>query len=199
MNDKYEVIMAGFGGQGVMMMGQLLAYSGMLEGLQVTWMPSYGPEQRGGTANCTVVLSSHAIGSPVVERPAAVIAMNRPSLDKFEDAILPDGLLIINSTLVGRLSGRLDLTVLAIPASQVADDLGNGQIANMVALGAFLEATDLVQLESVLQSLKKILPAHRHNLIPQNEQALRRGMELARELLKARGRGLSCCRPDAEN
>ncbi|MDQ7792963.1 MAG: 2-oxoacid:acceptor oxidoreductase family protein [bacterium] len=180
---KYEVIIAGFGGQGVMSMGQLLAYAGMLEGRQVTWMPSYGPEQRGGTANCTVILSSRSIGSPVVGRPSAVIAMNLPSLDKFEGKVIPGGLLIVNSTLVARRPSRDDVTVLLIPATGLAAELGNERVANMVALGALLEATGQVKPESVLDSLKKALPPHRHNLIPLNQQALERGRQLARERL----------------
>jgi 2-oxoglutarate ferredoxin oxidoreductase subunit gamma len=180
MEEQYEVILAGFGGQGVMSMGQLLAYAGMLEGLQVTWMPSYGPEQRGGTANCTVILSPRPIGSPVVERPAAVVAMNRPSLDKFEDRVQAGGLLVINSTLAGRSVRRSDVRALSIPATAIAQAIGNDRVANMVALGALLETTRLVRPDSVVESLRKALPAHRHNLIPLNQDALRRGMELAR-------------------
>ena len=171
--------MAGFGGQGVMSMGQLLAYAGMLEGLQVSWMPSYGPEQRGGTANCTVILSSRPIGSPVVGRPAAVVAMNRPSLDKFEDQVREGGLLVVNTTLAGRSVHRADVQVLSVPATAIAGEIGNERVANMVALGALLEVTRLVRPDSVVESLRKALPSHRHNLIPLNQEALRRGMELA--------------------
>ncbi len=180
MDRQYEVIVAGFGGQGVMSMGQLLAYAGMLEGLQVTWMPSYGPEQRGGTANCTVILSPRTIGSPVVEHPAALVAMNRPSLDKFEDRVAKGGLLVVNSTLAGRSVGRQDVRVLDIPATTIAGEIGNERVANMVALGALLESAPLVRADSVVESLRKALPPHRHNLIPLNQEALRRGMDLAR-------------------
>jgi len=167
-----------------MSMGQLLAYAAMLEGRQVTWMPSYGPEQRGGTANCTVVIASEPIGSPVVGKPSAVVAMNRPSLDRFEEAVIPSGLLVINSTLVGRQPRRQDLRVLSVPATGVAQELGNDRVANMVALGAFLAATAAVRPESVLESLRKALPPHRHNLIPLNREALYRGVELAKAELE---------------
>lgn len=134
-----QVIMAGFGGQGVMSMGQLLAYSGMLEGKNVSWLPSYGPEMRGGTANCNVIVSDDEIGSPIVTEATAVIAMNLPSLDKFEHSVMPGGTLIINSSLIERKCSRTDIDVFYIPANEIADELGNNRVANMVMLGAYLK------------------------------------------------------------
>ncbi len=178
-----EMILAGFGGQGIMLMGQLLAYSGMIENLNVTFFPSYGPEMRGGTANCTVVVSSEQVASPVVSRPSVVAALNTPSLDKFEPMLREGGLLVINSSLCSRGSKRGDVRVVEVPATTIADELGDGRVANMVVLGVLLEATKIVSLDSVLQSLRKVLPERRHNLIPLNEKALHRGMAIAAEQL----------------
>jgi len=175
-----DVIMAGFGGQGVMLMGQLLTYAGMVENKQVSWMPSYGPEMRGGTANCTVVVSDEPVGSPVVSQPAAVIAMNLPSLDKFEKSVKPGGVLIYNSSLIHKEPTRTDIKVIAVPANEIATELGNTRVANMVALGALLAATNAVSIASVETALKKALPAHRQDLLPLNLQAIARGGEMAK-------------------
>lgn len=177
----HEVIMAGFGGQGVMSMGQLLAYAGMAEGKKVSWIPSYGPEQRGGTANCSVIVSEDEIGSPIVIEPNSVIVMNQPSLDKFEDQVVPGGVLVVNSSLCPRAPRRTDLRIVSIPTTEIAMELGNAKIANIVALGALLELTGAVKPESVEAALKKVLPEHRHNLIPLNKQALEKGAEFARK------------------
>lgn len=174
----HQLIIAGFGGQGVMSMGQLLAYAGMLEEKKVSWMPSYGPEMRGGTANCTVVLSDSEIGSPVVGNPDCVIAMNLPSLDKFELMLKPGGLLIINTSLVNRKPERSDVTIIEVPANEIAGKLGNDKIANMVTLGAFLGYTNAVSMDSIIESLRKVLPTYRHNLIPINQEALLEGSKL---------------------
>lgn len=171
-----ELIIAGFGGQGVMSMGQLLTYAGMLENKAVSWMPSYGPEMRGGTANCTVVISDEEeIGSPVITEPTTAIVMNLPSLEKFEGAVRSGGLLLYNSSLINKEPTRKDIEVYGIPGNDVADKLGNPRIANMVVLGAFIKKTGIVSLDSLLDSLKKVLPERRHNLIPLNEKALREG------------------------
>lgn len=170
-----EIIIAGFGGQGVLVMGQLLANAGMLEGKEVSWYPSYGPEQRGGTCNCSVVISAGEIGSPIVSEPDAVIVMNRPSLDRFEPAVKPGGILVYNTTLVDRAPERSDITAIGIPATAVADELGNSRIANMVALGAFLKASPVVSPESISRSLERVMSQRHHHLIPLNMQALERG------------------------
>jgi 2-oxoglutarate ferredoxin oxidoreductase subunit gamma len=176
-----EIIIAGFGGQGVMSMGQLLTYAGMLEGKNVSWLPSYGPEMRGGTANCCVILSDGAIGSPIVTRASAVIALNRPSLDKFEDTVVPGGLLFINSTLIDRKAVREDIQVVYVPANEIADELGNSRVANSVVLGAYLaKVGNSVSPDSVIGALKKVLGPSKQNLIPLNEEALKRGTDLIR-------------------
>ncbi len=177
-----DCIFAGFGGQGVMMMGQLLTYAaGMVEGRKVSYMPSYGPEMRGGTANCTVVISAEAVGSPVVTDPDAVVAMNQPSLAKFEPTLREGGVLIVNSSLIGVKAKRSDIKVHYVPANEIASELGNDRVANMVALGALIEATGIVKMDSIVESLKKALPPHRHNLIPLNRDALERGAASVRQ------------------
>lgn len=170
-----EIIIAGFGGQGVMSMGQLIAYAGMLEGKGVSWLPSYGPEQRGGTANCAVVVSDTPVGSPLVTRPSTAIVLNNPSFDKFEPRVRPGGLLIVNSSLVVRASERKDIKIIEIAATDMANDLGNSRIANMILLGAFLELTKIVTTDSIIESLKKVLSANKHHLIEVNKQALQKG------------------------
>ncbi|KUO48789.1 MAG: 2-oxoacid:ferredoxin oxidoreductase subunit gamma [Desulfitibacter sp. BRH_c19] len=170
-----EIIIAGFGGQGVMSMGQLLAYAGMLEGKHVSWIPSYGPEMRGGTANCAVTISDMEIGSPIVSEPNSVIVLNLPSLIKFEPTLVPGGLLLLNTLVAGQKYTRKDVSGYEIPAVEIADRLGNTKVANMVMLGAYLKATNVVSVDSVIESLKKVLPQRRHNLIPLNRQALELG------------------------
>lgn len=176
----HEIILAGFGGQGVMLMGQILTYAGMIEEKYVSWMPSYGPEMRGGTANCTVVISDSPVGSPLVTNPSIVVAMNLPSLDKFESAVKPGGVLLYNSSLIDQQPNRSDITVVPVEANGIANELGNSRIANMVALGALLAKQEVVSMEAVHKALRKALPAHRHNLLPLNEQALARGFEAAK-------------------
>ena len=149
-----EIIFAGFGGQGILSMGKFLAYAGMDANLNVSWLPSYGPEMRGGTANCSVILTDDSIGSPIVTEATSVVVMNRPSLDKFEDSIAPNGLLIMDSDLVNRMPVREDLEVIAIPAQTIAEELGSKKIANMVLLGALVKKTNIVSMEVLLDSLK---------------------------------------------
>lgn len=170
-----EIIIAGFGGQGVMSMGQLLAYAGMLEGKHVSWIPSYGPEMRGGTANCAVTISEEEIGSPIVSEPNSLIVLNLPSLIKFEPTLVPGGLLLLNTLMTGQTYTRKDVKGHEIPAVEIADRLGNTKVANMVMLGAYLKATNVVSVDSVIESLKKVLPERRHNLIPLNRRALELG------------------------
>lgn len=172
-----EMIFAGFGGQGVMSMGMMVTYAGMLEDKNVSWIPSYGPEMRGGTANCGVVVTSEAIGSPIITEPDVVVAMNLPSLTKFEPALKPGGILIYNSSLIERDGGRDDITVIAVPANDLANELGNTRVANMVVMGTLLAKTKIVSEKSIKEALRKVLPAHRHDLLGVNEAAMQRGAE----------------------
>jgi len=174
-----SVIMSGFGGQGILLMGQLLCYAGMHEGKNVTWMPSYGPEMRGGTANCTVMLSPERVGSPVTRHPSSLIAMNKPSLDKFESVLQPGGFLVINSSLVERDSQRSDCRIIKVPANKIAEEVGTLQVTNMAALGAYVGGREVVSLESVIVALRRMIPEHRQELLAVNEEALRRGAEAA--------------------
>lgn len=173
-----DVMIAGFGGQGVLLAGKLLAHAGMLEGKQVTWFPSYGAEIRGGTANCTVIISDREIGSPVVQSPSAMLILNEASFVKFEGRIKPQGRLFLNTSLVQCPSTRTDITRVEVKANDIAGQLGDIRIANMVMLGAFLQLTPVVTLESVLEALKAVLPARRHSLLPLNERALKCGGEV---------------------
>ncbi len=175
-----DVMIAGFGGQGVLLAGKLLAYAGMLEGRHVTWIPSYGAEVRGGTANCTVIISSDEIGSPVVQNPSAMLILNDASFKKFEKRIKPGGQLFLNTSLVHEAPIRTDISRIEVKANDIADSLGDIRISNMVMLGAFLKSTGVVALESALAALKHVLPAHRHSLIALNENALKRGAEECR-------------------
>jgi 2-oxoglutarate ferredoxin oxidoreductase subunit gamma len=172
-----DVIMAGFGGQGILLIGKMLAYAGMHAGKEVSWLPSYGPEMRGGTCNCTVVISDKPVGSPVIRSPRAVVAMNLPSLEKFEDDIRPGGVLLINSSLINRGAERDDLTVVQVPANEIAAELGNPRGANMVALGAYLGATDAVSLDEVIEVVRETFAA-KPAVIDVNIEALRKGYEL---------------------
>jgi 2-oxoglutarate ferredoxin oxidoreductase subunit gamma len=174
----YKLIVAGFGGQGVMVIGNLLAYAAMIEGKHVTYLPVYGVEMRGGTANCTVVISSHNIGSPVVGKPHAAIVMNLPSLIKYEPLVLPNGLLFLNSSLIDpKETHRKDIQILSIPVNEIAINNGNPKLANMVALGAFNEKTKLVQMTSLFEALKKVLDERYHPLIPSNIKAIQVGAQ----------------------
>lgn len=177
-----KVIMAGFGGQGVMSIGQMLTYSGMKEEKQVSWLPSYGPEMRGGTANCHVIVSDNMVASPIVTEATSVIAMNLPSLDKFEDAVVENGLLLINSSLIEKKATRDDIQVYYIPANDIANELGNLKIANMVMLGALLELTKIVTVDSVIEGLKKVLGEGKAHLIDINKEALAKGAASVKQL-----------------
>jgi len=172
----HEMIMAGFGGQGVMLMGQLLTYAGMLDNKQVSWIPSYGPEMRGGTANCSVIISDEPIGSPIVTEPTLVVAMNLPSMDKFESALQPGGVLIVNSSLIKREAKRDDIKVIKVPANDMAADLGNIKTANMVIVGVLIGATGIVPEETVLKAIAKMF-AQKPELLEINKQAIQRGRQ----------------------
>jgi 2-oxoglutarate ferredoxin oxidoreductase subunit gamma len=172
-----EIIIAGFGGQGVLFCGQLLAYAGLDEGKAITWIPSYGPEMRGGTANCTVVISDEEIGSPFVHNPQAVIAMNRPSLDKYEPLVKPGGVLVINTSMTDRKAVRKDIKVIEIAANEAAEKLGDQRMANMVLLGALLGSLPVLPVESIERALKGHLPARHQKLLSKNFDALREGVK----------------------
>ena len=174
-------IFAGFGGQGVLLIGKLVAYAGMDEGRNVSWLPTYGPEMRGGTANCSVVVSDDPIASPVLSMADCVIAMNTPSLDKFEANVLPGGKLFINSSIIDKKATRTDIDVYYVPCNDIADQLGNPKVLNMAMLGAYLEATKVVGVESVLQALLHSLGEKKAHLIPLNRQAIEMGAESIRK------------------
>ena len=176
-----RIIISGFGGQGVMLMGRLLAYAGMIEGKKVAWMPSYGPEMRGGTANCTVLISSNEIGSPIVSHPKVLIAMNQPSLDKFESNVSENGLIILNDSLIKREVNRNDVKVIRIPADDIADKLGNSRAANMVVLGAYVKKSKVVKMETIFKALEKALAGRNKKLLELNKEALKQGAELVKE------------------
>lgn len=173
----HEIIISGFGGQGVMSMGQLMTYAGMIEDKHVTWLPSYGPEQRGGTANVSVIISDEPVGSPVISYPSAAIVLNKPSFEKFEPLVSSGGVLIVNTSLVDNQSNRTDIKVIEVPASQIATDMGEPRIANTIILGAYLSYSQAISPRAVIDSLKKVLPERRHHLIEINEKALEKGAE----------------------
>ncbi len=170
-----QLILAGFGGQGVLSMGKILAQSGMVEGKEVTWIPSYGPEMRGGTANCAVTVSTSPINSPLVAEPDILVAMSLPSLEKFEPTVKLGGKVFVNSSLIKVEVKRKDITVYQVPANELADELGEVRIANMVMLGAILATEPIVKSATVLEALKKVLPSSKHHLISLNAQALQAG------------------------
>ena len=173
---KEEIIIAGFGGQGVLSMGKILAYGGIMQDQEVSWLPSYGPEMRGGTCNVSVVLSDNKISSPVLSKFDTAIILNQQSMDKFEKQVKPGGLLIYDTNGITRHPERKDIKICRIDAVEEAAKLGNAKAYNMVVLGAYLKMKPVVTMENVLKGLKKSLPPRRHNLIPMNEQAITAGM-----------------------
>ena len=172
-----KIIIAGFGGQGVMSLGQMLAYSGMNEDKEVSWLPSYGPEMRGGTANCQVIISDEEIAAPIISMADTVIAMNLPSLDKFEERVKKGGNLFINSSLIEKKATRDDINVYYIKANETAVEIGNSKVAGMVVMGSYLKITDIVKTETLIEALKKVLGEKKLDLIPANKEALKRGAE----------------------
>mgnify|MGYP001029536916 CR=1 FL=1 len=172
-----QIIFAGFGGQGILSMGKFLAYAGMDANLNVSWLPSYGPEMRGGTANCSVILTDEGIGSPIVTKADSIVVMNRPSLEKFEDMVEANGLIVLDSDLVDVMPTRTDLDVIAIPAQTIAQELGSKTIANMVLLGALVKKTGIVSIEALLESLR----AHgKEKFFEVNKKAIERGIEFVK-------------------
>jgi len=178
---KEEIIIAGFGGQGVLSMGKILAYSGIMQGQQVTWMPSYGPEMRGGTANVTVILTDSKISSPLLSKFDTAIILNQQSMDKFENSVKPGGILIYDPNGITRQPVRKDIKIYSIDAVDISNELGNSKAYNMVVLGAYLSKKQIVSMENVIKGLKKSIPERHHHLIPMNEQAIRVGMEKIQE------------------
>ncbi|MDD6883960.1 MAG: 2-oxoacid:acceptor oxidoreductase family protein [Eubacteriales bacterium] len=176
---EMQLIVAGFGGQGVLLMGQLMAYAGMLDGKEASWMPAYGPEMRGGSANCSVVISDEPVGSPKVEDADVVIAMNRPSMELFEKNVVPGGLLLYNSSLIDVKPSRTDIRVIPVPCNDIADEMGNSRVANMVMLGALLECTKPFDTELLVEALRHKLGAKKEKLIPLNREAIQKGMRAA--------------------
>lgn len=180
-----EFLFSGFGGQGVMFAGQLLAYAGMDQGMEVTWIPSYGPEMRGGTAHCTVVLSDRPIGSPVVRHPKTVLVLNIPSFEKYKPLVAPGGLLVRNASLITQASDRSDIQEIAIPATSMADELGNLRLANVIMLSAMLTAHPIMSIDAIKNALDEHIPEHRRDMLGVNYQALDIGAEFVATLATA--------------
>ena len=172
-----QIMIAGFGGQGVLFAGKFLAYKGMVQDKQISWLPSYGPEMRGGTANCSVVISDTPVGSPIITNPDVLIAMNLPSLQKFVDAVVPGGKIILDSTLIDAKVERTDVEVFYIPATQMAKDAGFSTLANMILAGKVLKETDAVAWEGNQETLESFIPAKKANLIDVNCKALQLGYD----------------------
>ncbi len=175
---KHEIIIAGFGGQGVLSMGKILAYSALFEGKEVTWMPAYGPEQRGGTANVTVIVSDERISSPILSEYDTVIVLNQPSLDKFQSRVKPGGTLIYDPYGISTPPTRTDISIYRIDAMDTSAQMDNVKGYNMIVLGGLLEVCPIVQVENVLKALRKTLPERHHHLIPLNEEALKQGTKV---------------------
>ncbi|MCX6343591.1 MAG: 2-oxoacid:acceptor oxidoreductase family protein [Armatimonadetes bacterium] len=175
----HEVRIAGMGGQGIMLAGQLLAYATVIEDRNVVWFPAYGPETRGGTADCTVIMSTEEIGSPVSSSPHTLIAMNQLLLDKFAPEVRREGLILVNTSLAKAPDYRKDCRIVEIPATDIAAELGNAKAANMVLLGAYVQMVKPVSLDSIEKSMKEALPKRNHSFIPLNVAALMKGAEIA--------------------
>lgn len=180
-----EVIISGFGGQGALFAGQLLTYTGMDEGWHVSWIPSYGPEMRGGTAHCIVILSDESIGSPIIRQPTIAIVMNPPSMEKYDPLVVPGGLLVTNSTLVRSRSDRDDIEAVYVPANDLAAELGNVKMANVVLLGAMLGTREILSIDSIKRSLDQHIPERRKHIIEPNKRALDVGVQYARDQIRA--------------
>ncbi len=179
-----EIIIAGFGGQGVLSMGKILAYSGIMQDQEVSWMPSYGPEMRGGTANVTVILSDNRINSPILTQYDTAIILNQQSMDKFESEVKPGGLLLYDPNGIIRPPERKDINIYKIEASKEASNLGLPKIFNMIVLGGYIKIKPIVKLDNVMLGLKKSLPPRYHHMIPDNEKAIKRGLEIVEDVQK---------------
>ncbi len=176
-----EIIIAGFGGQGVLSMGKILAYSGIMQNKEVSWMPSYGPEMRGGTANVTVILSDERISSPIVSDFDTAIILNQQSMDKFEGSVKKGGVLIYDPNGITRHPSRKDITIYAVEATDEANKMGNTKIFNMIVLGGYLKIKPVVAIDNVIKGLEKSLPKRHHNLIPENKSGILKGMEIVKQ------------------
>ncbi len=177
----HSYLIAGFGGQGLLFAGKFLVYKGMLEGKQVSWLPSYGPEMRGGTANCSVILSDDEIGSPIVDKPDVLMVMNLPSLDKYEDAVVPGGIIYVDSSLIARPVNRKDVTVHYVPATRLASENGVDKLANMILMGRILETMDEYDEASVDAAMKKVVSVKHPEMLQVNMQALQLGRDYQEE------------------
>jgi len=177
-----EIIIAGFGGQGVLSMGKIMAYSGVMQDMEVSWMPSYGPEMRGGTANVMVILSDERISSPIIKKFDTAIILNQQSMDKFEESVKPGGTLIYDSNGITRHPQRKDITIYRIEAAEEASKMQMQKVFNMIVLGGFMKVNPILKLENVIKGLKKSLPERYHKLIPMNEEAIKRGMEIIKKI-----------------
>lgn len=173
----YETIMAGFGGQGLLFSGKVLAHAALIEGKELSWLPSYGPEMRGGTCNCSVIVSDDPVGSPIIAHPNVLMVMNEPSLDKFEDAVAPGGTVFVDSSLIPRQVRRTDVTAVYVPATKMATDMGAASLANMILLGAIVERTRCVKPETLTEALKETISARKASLLEANLKAVARGEE----------------------
>jgi 2-oxoglutarate ferredoxin oxidoreductase subunit gamma len=179
--DETSIIISGFGGQGTLFAGQVLAYAAMDNGLEVTWIPSYGPEMRGGTANCTVIISKETIGSPLVRNPDIVLALNLPSVDKYEERMPTGGVLVANSSLVPREIQREDITSLLIPVNEIAEEIGFSRLGNMIMIGAMLALKPILPLDTVKKALEEHIPERHKKTLPLNFKAMDKGFEFARQ------------------
>jgi 2-oxoglutarate ferredoxin oxidoreductase subunit gamma len=178
MNQSYEIVIAGFGGQGVLSLGQIIAYAAMIEGKEVSWMPSYGPEMRGGTANCIVIVSPTRISSPIISRFDSAIVLNQPSLEKFAPTVKLGGFLVYEVSTIIHAPQRTDIDILPVPALMEANKLMKKQVANLILLGAFLARKPVIEVSNVMSALAKVLPERHHHLLPINEKALEIGTAL---------------------
>ncbi len=177
-----EILIAGFGGQGVLSMGKIMAYSGVMQDMEVSWMPSYGPEMRGGTANVIVIISSERISSPIIKHFDTAIILNQQSMDKFESSVKPGGILIYDGNGITRHPERKDITIYRVDATEEASKMNNPKIFNTIVLGGFLKVKPIIKMENVIKGLKKSLPERYHNLIPINEKAIQRGTEIIKKV-----------------
>lgn len=178
MASEFKFVLAGFGGQGILFAGKLIAYAGLIENRELSWLPSYGPEMRGGTANCSVSLSDEPIGSPLILNPDVLVAMNQPSLDKFEEAVVPGGYIFVDSSLINHLPKRTDVKVFALPATNIAEEQGIKGLGNVIMIGKVFNETGFCAEETLEQAIRKVVPARKANMIDFNLKAIQIGKGL---------------------